>query len=72
MTSWKKHSGQGRTPVSCDQMPARASQDTLQGLGQEQKSIAGDVCAEQFVDGAHANFAGAAGMSAPAARVDAQ
>ena len=53
-------------------MPVRASQDTLPGLGQEHKSVAGDVCAVELVDGAQTNFARAADMSAPAVRAKAQ
>jgi IS5 family transposase len=37
------------------------------GPGQEHQPVAGDVCAVQPVDGAQANRAGGAGMSAPAA-----
>jgi hypothetical protein len=53
-------------------VPVWASQDALPGLGQKHQPIAGDVCAVELVDGAQANIAGAAGMSAPAARAKAR
>lgn len=62
-----QHPCQGRAPVSGDQVPVRPSQGALSGLVQEYQSVAGDVCAEQPVDGAQTDFAGVAGMSAPAA-----
>lgn len=58
--------GQGRVPVSGHQVPVRTSQGALTGLGQEHQTVTGDVCAGEFVDGASANIAGGAGMSAPA------
>lgn len=46
-------------------MPVWSSQGTLSGPGQEHEPVAGDVCHVEPVDGAKANIAGAAGMSAP-------
>lgn len=53
-------------------MPVRTSQGALPGFGQEHQPVAGDVCAVELVDGAQTDFAGVAGMSAPAVWAKAQ
>jgi len=46
-------------------VPVWPSQGALQRFGQEHQPVAGDVCPVQPVDGAQANFARTAGVSAP-------
>lgn len=51
-----QHSGQGEASVSGDQVPVRASQNTLLGLAQEHPLVAGDVFTVELVDAAQTNM----------------
>lgn len=54
-----QHSCQGGATVAGDHMSVWLSQGALTRPGQEHQSVADDVCAVEFAQGAQTNFAGA-------------